>query len=82
MFLVTCDTCGATGFTEDGSALDAAVKCETAAGIPPGSIDGSCSVLGYTHDEHLAHLAATGDASSRPVTITVVPGSTTTKLVG
>lgn len=69
--IVTCLHCGSTGTTDDHSNPDAAVRCDTEAGNPPGSVDGCCSTLGHTHDEHLEHLAATGDASSRPVRITI-----------
>lgn len=69
--IVTCQHCGAVGTTEDFSFPDAGVVCSTPAGSPPGSVDGCCSTAGRTHDEHLAHVRATGDASSRPVNITI-----------
>jgi hypothetical protein len=69
MIHVRCPHCGAEGETEDGSNPDAAVRCVSPAGDPPGSVDGCCSTLGHTHEEHAAHVLATGDASSRPVII-------------
>jgi hypothetical protein len=69
MFHVRCPNCGAEGWS-DGSNPDAAVRCTSPAGDPPGSTEGSCSTLGHTHAEHIAHVLATGDASSRPVIIT------------
>jgi hypothetical protein len=81
MFHVQCTNCGGMGFTESSEPgdLDNAARCTSPAGDPPGSAEGSCSALGHTHEEHVAHVQATGDASSRPVIITVVPGSTNLK---
>ena len=70
MIHVQCPNCGAEGWTDDGSNPDAAVRCTSPAGDPPGSTDGCCSALGHTHEEHAAHVLATGDATSRPVIIT------------
>ena len=69
---VQCNTCGAYGYTDQTGPgdLDNAARCASPAGDPPGSVDGCCSTLGHTHDEHVAHVRATGDASPRPVTIT------------
>ena len=69
--IVTCLNCGAAGTTDDHSSPDTAVQCGTEAGNPPGSVDGCCSTAGHTHGEHLEHVAATGDASNRPVRITI-----------
>jgi hypothetical protein len=55
--------------------LDAAVRCVTGADNPPGSPDGSCCTVHGSHEDHAAHVAATGDATCRTVTITVLPGS-------
>jgi len=73
LFHVQCDACGAYGYTDQTGPgdLDSAARCETPAGNPQGSVDGCCSTLGHTHDEHVAHVRETGDASGRPVTITV-----------
>lgn len=70
---VACNTCGAHGYTDQTGPgdLDNAARCQTPAGSPPGSVDGCCSTLGHTHEEHVAHVRETGDASGRPVTITV-----------
>ena len=62
MLLVQCNACGAQGFTESGDCPDEAVRC------------GCCPDHG-SHGEHAEHVAATGDASCRPVTITLLPGS-------
>jgi hypothetical protein len=70
MLHVRCPRCGAEGWTEDGSNPDAAVRCTSPAGDPPGSVDGCCSTLGHTHEEHAEYVRATGDARSRPVIIT------------
>lgn len=67
---VRCLHCGAGGWTYDGSNLDDAVRCASPAGDPPGSAEGCCSTLGHTHEEHVAYVRATGDASPRPVLIT------------
>lgn len=69
--IVTCLNCGSTGTTEDHSRPDHAVQCDTEAGNPPGSVDGCCSAAGHSHDEHLAHVEATGDATNRPVRVTI-----------
>ncbi len=69
--IVTCLNCGAVGTTGDYSRPDAAVQCQTEAGNPPGSVDGCCSTAGHSHEEHLAHVERTGDASNRPVRVTV-----------
>jgi len=73
LFRVQCNACGAYGYTDQTGPgdLDNAARCETPAGNPPGSAGGCCSTLGHTHDEHVAHVRETGDASGRPVTITV-----------
>jgi hypothetical protein len=76
MFLVTCNHCSAQGWTENGADLDAAVRCDTPAGTPPGSTDGCCATNGMSHEEHIAYVRLTGDATARPVTITVPPGRT------
>jgi hypothetical protein len=70
MIHVRCAHCGAEAWTSNGACPDAAVKCATPAGDPPGSVDGCCSTLGHNHLEHVLHVIATGDASSRPVIIT------------
>jgi hypothetical protein len=84
MFLVVCDSCGAQGFTESAGPgeFDDAVRCGTPAGTPEGSVDGCCSTRGHTHEEHVSHVRTTGDASARPVTITVVPGSASLTMGG
>lgn len=76
MFLVECPSCGERGYTEacGPGDFDAAVRCTSPAGEPPGSVDGCCSTRGHTHEEHVSHVRVTGDASSRPVVITVLPG--------
>jgi hypothetical protein len=75
--VVSCNHCHAVGVTDDYSFPDAAVTCASPADDPPGSVEGSCSTAGHTHEEHLAHVRATGDASNRPLTITVT-GTTVT----
>jgi hypothetical protein len=84
MFLVECNNpkCGGRGFTEACAPgdLDDAARCTTPADEPPGSVEGSCSTVGHTHEEHVAHVRATGDSRNRPVTIVVVPGSTTLRV--
>ena len=62
MLLVQCNNCGAQGYTESGDLPDAVVRC------------GCCTDHG-SHDEHVEHVAANGDASCRPVTITFLPGT-------
>ena len=62
MLLVQCNNCGAQGFTESSDVPDAAVQC-------------SCCSEHASHDDHVAHVRANGDASCRPVTITLLPGS-------
>ena len=76
VFHVACDACGAYGYTDKTGPgdLDDAVRCGTPAGTPEGSTDGCCSTRGHTHEEHVACVRETGDASGRPVTITVGPG--------
>jgi hypothetical protein len=75
VFHVQCDNCGAYGFTDQTGPgdLDAAVRCETPDGEPGGSVEGCCSTRGHTHEQHVAHVRETGDATGRPVTITVGP---------
>lgn len=60
IFHVQCDECGAYGYTDKTGPgdLDDAVHCECHAGM--------------THEQHIAR-AREGDASARPVTITVGP---------
>lgn len=72
IFHVQCSACGAYGWTDQTGPgdLDHAVRCASPAGNPPGSVDGCCSTLGHSHDEHVAHVRATGDASARPVMVT------------
>lgn len=70
MIHVQCRNCGAEAWTDDGSCPDAAVRCVSPAGDPPGSAEGCCSVLGHSHEEHIEYVRATGNASSRPVIIT------------
>lgn len=76
MFLVTCGHCHTQGWTENGADLDAAVRCDTPAGTPPGSTDGCCATSGMSHDDHIAYVRQTGDSRARPLTITVPPGRT------
>jgi hypothetical protein len=76
---VQCNSCGAWAITENHALPDAAVRCTSPADDPPGSPEGCCSTLGHTHEEHVAHVAATRDATSRPVTITIM--GTATQLV-
>lgn len=73
VFHVQCNGCGAYGYTDQTGPgdLDHAVRCTSPAGEPPDSVEGCCSTRGHTHEEHVAHVRATGDASGRPVTITV-----------
>jgi hypothetical protein len=75
MYLIQCNNCNANGFTEQAQNPDAMVRCTTAAGDPPGSPDGSCCTVHESHEHHADHVAATGDATCRPVTITALPGS-------
>lgn len=75
MILVECNNCRAQGFTEDGSNPDAVVRCTTPAGDPPGSPEGTCCTSHESHEHHAAAVAETGNASCRPVTITMLPGS-------
>jgi hypothetical protein len=79
MYLVTCNNtaCAGQGFTERSGPgdFDDAVRCTTPEGTPEGSVEGCCSTAGHTHEEHVEHVRRSGDASNRPVTITVVPGS-------
>lgn len=73
VFHVSCDFCGAYGYTDQTGPgdLDHVVRCTTGHDDPPGSVAGCCSTKGHTHDDHVAHVRATGDASGRPVTITL-----------
>jgi hypothetical protein len=75
IFHVVCDTCGAYGYTDKTGPgdLDDAVRCGTPAGTPEGSTDGCCARDGMTHEQHVARVRETGDASARSVTITVGP---------
>jgi hypothetical protein len=75
VFHVQCGGCGAHGYTDRTGPgdLDHAVQCISGHDDPPGSVEGCCSTRGHTHDEHVAHVRETGDASARPVTITVGP---------
>lgn len=84
MFMVQCPGCNAVGFTESSGPgeLDDAVRCVSPAGSPAGSVDGSCSTAGHTHEEHVAHVIEHGDASNRPVVIIVVPGTTQMRVMG
>ena len=70
---VRCNTCGAEGWSDrfGPGDLDNAVRCESPEGDPPGSVHGCCSIRGHTHEEHVEHVRATGDAASRPVTVTI-----------
>jgi hypothetical protein len=81
MYLIQCNhpDCKGQGFTEstDPGDFEDACRCTTKAGTPKGSVHGSCSTAGHTHEEHVAYVRETGDASHRPVTITAVPGSMT-----
>ncbi len=70
MLHVRCPNCGAEGWTDDGGNPDAAVRCVSPAGDPPGSTDGCCSPAGHTHEEHIAYAFETKDSSFRPVVIT------------
>jgi hypothetical protein len=72
---VQCANCGAYGYTDRTGPgdLDHAVRCISGHDDPPGSVEGCCSTLGHTHDEHVAHVRETGDASARPVIVTVGP---------
>jgi len=78
LFLVTCNNsaCKGQGFTEKSGPgdLDDACRCTTPANVPTGSMAGTCCVTHESHEAHVAHVRKTGDASCRPVTITVVPG--------
>jgi len=73
---VQCNTCGAYGYTDQTGPgeLDDAVRCISGHDDPPGSVEGCCSAKGHTHEEHVAHVRETGDATGRPVTITIGPG--------
>jgi hypothetical protein len=75
MLHVQCGNCGAWGVTEDGSLPDAAARCTSAADDPPGSPAALCCTDHEDHEAHVAHVRATGDASCRPVTITLLPGT-------
>ena len=72
---VQCQACAAHGYTDltGPGDLDNAVRCESPAGSPRGSVEGCCSTRGHTHEEHVAHVRETGDGSGRPVTVTVGP---------
>lgn len=63
MLHVQCDGCRASAYIEDGADPDAAVSC------PPGS--GCCQ-----EDHHHGQAANEAGMPCRPVTITVMPGST------
>lgn len=76
MLHVQCNGCGAMGFTESGEALDDVVRCVSPADEPEGSPEGLCCADHESHDDHVAHVQATGDASCRPLVITIMPGST------
>jgi hypothetical protein len=84
VFLVTCDNsaCKGQGFTENCGPgdLDDAARCTTPAGVPLGSAAGTCCTTHDSHEAHAAYVRATGNSSCRPVTITVVPGSTKLKV--
>jgi hypothetical protein len=77
MLLVTCNNCGAMGFTVSGAdfAADAAVRCVTPADDPPGSPEGSCCREHSSHEDHADYVRQTGESGCRPVTITVLPGT-------
>jgi hypothetical protein len=71
MIHVQCPSCGAEGEMQEGMTLpDEAVRCVSPEGSPPGSVEGSCSTMGHTHEEHIAHVLETMDATARPVIIT------------
>jgi len=78
LFHVSCDNCGAYAFTDKTGPgdLDDAVRCQTPAGTPPGSVDGCCATNGMTHEQHIARVREGGHlaAAARPVTVTVGPG--------
>jgi hypothetical protein len=86
VFLVTCDNpaCNGRGFTEDSGPgdFDDAVRCTTAAGVPAGTPAGLCCTTHRTHEAHVEHVRKTGNSSCRPVTITIIPGSTRLKVAG
>jgi hypothetical protein len=71
---VQCNNCGSWEITDNHANPDAAVRCRTPAGDPPGSPDGSCCTVHASHEEHAEHAASTGDAGCRPVTITIMSG--------
>lgn len=78
MFLITCNNlaCKGQGFTEKSEPgdFDETVRCTTPANTPKGSAAGLCCTAHRSHEAHVEHVRKTGDASCRPVTITVIPG--------
>jgi hypothetical protein len=81
---VQCNNCGAWAMTDNHRDPDGAVRCTSAEGDPPGSVEGSCCTAGRTHEEH-AEFVRSGDeygAQCRPVTITIMPGPSGVQLAG
>jgi hypothetical protein len=72
---VQCNHCGTWAVTDNGAVPDRAVRCTSAADDPPGSPDGCCSAEHASHEEYIAHVETTKDATARPVTITMLPGT-------
>jgi hypothetical protein len=70
---VQCNSCGAWAIT-DQDPPDGAVRCVSAAGSPPGSVEGSCCSAGHTHQEHAQYARERHEDGSlcRPVTITIM----------
>jgi hypothetical protein len=82
MFLVRCKNCGEIGWSEHGLDLDAAVRCDTPPGNPPGSVGGSCATNGLSHEDHVGYVRLTGDATARPVHVIAPPSSAFLRAVG
>ena len=81
MFLAICRSCGASGWTENGLDLDAAVRCDTPPGNPPGSVGGCCATNGMTHEDHVGYVRLTGDATARPIHIIAAPSSAHLRMI-
>lgn len=81
MFLAICKNCGTPGWTENGLDIDAAVRCDTEPGNPPGSVGGSCATNGLSHEDHVDYVRLTGDATARPVHIIAPPSSAQLRMV-
>ena len=67
MLLVQCNTCGAQGYTAGSASHDPV--------LPDEVVRCGCCDVHDSHEAHVGHVRAGGDASCRPVTITLLPGA-------